>query len=116
MARHRQLAARVTPAGRSTVINAVADTIQPAIWSHRKHYAWVVTVALLAGWAFSDKLNLSERLLAWLLSFMVTLVMLGPTAEQFGKWLAQVAAIRNGTRPTEVAPPPAATGRVDPDA
>ena len=97
----------MTPGGRSTVIQAVADTIQPAIWAHRKHYAWVVTVALLGMWAFSGRLGLSERLLAWLLSFMVVLVMLGPTAEQFGKWLAQVAAIRNGTRPTEVAPPPA---------
>lgn len=106
----------MTPAGRASVINAVADTIQPGIWSHRKHYGWAVTGTLLAMWTVSDRFNLSETLLAWLLSFMVVLVMLGPTAEQFGKWLAQVAAIRNGTRPTEVAPPPAPTGRVDPDA
>lgn len=105
----------MTPAGRSTVIQAVADTIQPALWAHRKHYAWAVTIALLVMWTASERLGLSERILAWLLSFMVVLVMLGPTAEQFGKWLALVVGIRNGTRPTET-PPPAATGRVDPDA
>lgn len=95
---------------RATVIRAVGDTIQPALWAHRRRYAWAVTGSLLVMWAASERLGLSETLLAWLLSFMVVLVMLGPTAEQFGKWLAQVAAIRNGTRPTETPP------RGDPDA
>lgn len=82
----------------TAVIREVADTIQPAVWHYRKVYSWVVTIALLVMWAGSQRLGLSESLLSWLLAFLVVLVMLGPTAEQFGKWLAQVAAIRNGVK------------------
>lgn len=95
----------MTPAARSTVIRAVGEAIQPGIWAHRRHYAWGVTGSLLGMWTMSDRLRLSESLLAWLLAFMVVLVMLGPTAEQFGKWLAQVVSIRNGTQLAETPPP-----------
>lgn len=81
-----------------TVAKAVAGTIQPAIWEHRKRYAWFVTTVLLGVFAYALYAGKDLNLVTWLLFTMILLVMIGPTAEQFGKWLAQVAAIRSGTR------------------
>jgi F0F1-type ATP synthase assembly protein I len=78
------------------IIETVAQTVQPARWRNRVIYGWAVTAALLGmlgGAVFHDK---PHGLIFWLLGLIVCLVMLAPTAEQFGKWLAQVAAIKNG--------------------
>lgn len=80
------------------IIVAAGDTIQPDQWKNRNRYGWFVTASLLFlfGWALHFDKPLG--LLFWLIVLAFTLVMLAPTAAQFGKWLAQVAAIKNGVQ------------------
>lgn len=82
----------------SKIIAAVARTVQPDQWCNRNRYGWFVTLALLGLYGWGLHFDKPVGLLFWLLCLVIVLVMLAPTAAQFGKWLAQVAAIRSGTR------------------
>lgn len=80
------------------VIQAVGRTVQADLWANRNRYGWAVTAALLAILAGAVFLDKPIIVISQLVALVICLVMLAPTASQFGKWLAQVAAIRNGTR------------------
>lgn len=80
------------------VIEIAGETIQPDQWKNRNRYGWFVTGSLLFLYGWALHFDKPAGLLFWLMCLVVTLVMLAPTAAQFGKWLAQVAAIRNGVR------------------
>lgn len=96
-----------TPAKVVAAALSAADMIQAALWENRRWYGWVVTGALLGLLGASKWLGLSQWLLGQLVAFLVALVMLGPTAEQFGKWLSQLVALRTGVRAVEAQTPAA---------
>jgi len=82
----------------------LASTIDHSRWGNRLFYLWAVTAALLlmlAGSIYLDKPGFVIATLAWLLAFAVTLLVVTPSAEQMTKMLAQVAAIRAGTKAAE---------------
>lgn len=80
---------------------ALAATIDHSRWSNRLAYLWAVTFVLLvmlAAAIWFDKPNTVIATLAWMIVFAKTLLVVTPSAEQMTKMLAQVAAIRAGTR------------------
>ena len=79
----------------------LASTIDHSRWGNRLAYLWAVTfllMGMLAGSIYLDKDQFVIATLAWLLAFAFTLLVVTPSAEQMTKMLAQVAAIRAGTK------------------
>ena len=95
---------RVTnPTKLDTIAEAgeLAKAIDHSRWGNRLGYLWAFTFALmamLAGAIWFDKPNTVIATLAWMIVFAATLLVVTPSAEQMTKMLAQVAAIRAGTK------------------
>lgn len=89
---------------RSMVLAQAADfakKIEHSQWSNRIIYLWAVTLVLgliLGGAIYLDKPLAVIHTLAGLIAFAQFLFVVTPSAEQVSKMLAQVAAIRAGTR------------------
>ncbi|WP_313105278.1 hypothetical protein [Brevundimonas sp.] len=80
---------------------ALAATIDHSRWPVRLWYLAGTTTALviILGVAiFLDKPDHVISTLAWMIVFAATLTVVTPSAEQMTKMLAQVAAIRAGTK------------------
>lgn len=83
------------------IIAESAAAIEHSRWGNRLIYLSILTVALLIAMAvaiFLDKPAFVISTLAWMIVFAATLTVVTPSAEQMTKMLAQVAAIRMGTK------------------
>lgn len=83
------------------VIAEAAAAIEHSRWGNRLVYLASLTGALLVALGLSiffDKPAFVVSTLAWMIVFAATLTVVTPSAEQMTKMLAQVAAIRAGTK------------------
>lgn len=79
----------------------LAATIEHSRWGNRVLYLWAFTFLLmgvLAAAIWFDKPLAVVQLLAGLIGFAAFLLVVTPSGEQVLKMLAQVAAIRAGTK------------------
>ena len=86
---------------RLDLITGAAAAIDHSRWANRLHYLAALTGVLLVilGLAiYFDKPPVVVSTLAWMIVFAATLTVVTPSAEQMTKMLAQVAAIRAGTK------------------
>ncbi|MNS21298.1 hypothetical protein D3C72_530590 [compost metagenome] len=78
-----------------------AAAIEHSRWGNRLVYLAALTGALIVGLGLAilfDKPAFVVSTLAWMIVFAATLTVVTPSAEQMTKMLAQVAAIRAGTK------------------
>lgn len=78
-----------------------AAAIEHSRWGNRLGYLAALTIGLMAALGlaiYSDKPAYVISTLAWMIVFAATLTVVTPSAEQMTKMLAQVAAIRAGTK------------------
>lgn len=83
------------------LIASAANAIEHSRWGNRLAYLFCLTGALMVvlGLAiYFDKPPVVVSTLAWMIVFAATLTVVTPSAEQMTKMLAQVAAIRAGTK------------------
>lgn len=83
------------------LITGAAAAIEHSRWSNRLHYLAALTgvlIVLLGLAIYFDKPAFVVSTLAWMIVFAATLTVVTPSAEQMTKMLAQVAAIRAGTK------------------
>lgn len=88
----------------SDKLNLIAESaaaIEHSRWGNRLTYLAALTGALMVGLGLAiqfDKPAYVISTLAWMIIFCATLTVITPSAEQMTKMLAQVAAIRAGTK------------------
>lgn len=83
------------------LIHGAAIAIEHSRWTNRLHYLAALTgvlIVILGMAIYFDKPAFVISTLAWMIVFAATLTVVTPTAEQMTKMLAQVAAIRAGTK------------------
>lgn len=89
------------PSAKLNLIAESAAAIEHSRWGNRLVYLSVLTGALIVGLGLAiqfDKPAFVVSTLAWMIVFSATLTVVTPSAEQMTKMLAQVAAIRAGTK------------------
>ncbi len=90
-----------SPSNQLGIITAAAAAIEHSRWANRLHYLAALTsvlVVILGLSIYFDKPDFVVSTLAWMIVFAATLTVVTPSAEQMTKMLAQVAAIRAGTK------------------
>ena len=83
------------------LITGAASAIEHSRWANRLHYLAALTgvlIVILGMAIYFDKPAFVVSTLGWMIVFAATLTVVTPTAEQMTKMLAQVAAIRAGTK------------------
>ncbi|WP_292036778.1 MULTISPECIES: hypothetical protein [unclassified Brevundimonas] len=83
------------------MIIGAAAAIEHSRWPNRLNYLAGLTgvlVVILGLSIYFDKPAFVVSTLAWMIVFAATLTVVTPSAEQMTKMLAQVAAIRAGTK------------------
>lgn len=89
------------PPNQLGIITGAAVAIEHSRWANRLHYVAALTIVLVVRLGLSiyfDKPDFVVSTLAWMIVFAATLTVVTPSAEQMTKMLAQVAAIRAGTK------------------
>jgi len=89
------------PPAKLDVIAEAAAAIEHSRWGNRLSYLFCLTGALMVALGLAiyfDKAAFVVSTLAWMIVFAATLTVVTPSAEQMTKMLAQVAAIRAGTK------------------
>lgn len=87
--------------GKLDVIAESAAAIEHSRWGNRLAYLFFLTGALIVALGLAIYFDKSAHVistLAWMIVFAATLTVVTPSAEQMTKMLAQVAAIRAGTK------------------
>ncbi len=87
--------------GKLDVIAESAAAIEHSRWGNRLGYLAALTIGLMVALGLAiyfDKPAYVVSTLAWMIVFAATLTVVTPSAEQMTKMLAQVAAIRAGTK------------------
>lgn len=90
-----------TPLAKQDLIAKSAAAIEHSRWGNRLGYLAALTVGLMVALGLAiyfDKPAFVISTLAWMIVFAATLTVVTPSAEQMTKMLAQVAAIRAGTK------------------
>lgn len=83
------------------IITGAASAIEHSRWANRLHYLAALTgvlIVILGMAIYFDKPAFVISTLAWMIVFAATLTVVTPSGEQVIKMLAQVAAIRAGTK------------------
>jgi len=75
---------------------AAAEPLAHSNWKARREYAFVLTITLLVVLVLSIVLDRHVDPVAWLISLVVSLFLVAPSAEQATKMLATAAALRAG--------------------
>lgn len=89
------------PPAKLELIAESTAAIEHSRWGNRLVYLAVLTGALIVGLELAiqfDKPAFVVSTLAWMIFFAATLTVVTPSAGQMTKMLAQVAAIRMGTK------------------
>lgn len=100
------------PPAKLDLIAESAAAIDHSRWGNRLVYLAALTGALMVGLGLAiqfDKPAYVISTLAWMIVFAATLTVVTPSAEQMTKMLAQVAAIRAGTKGADLFAGEAAT-------
>lgn len=87
--------------GKLDVIAESAAAIEHSRWGNRLSYLFFLTSALMVALGLAIYFDKPEHVvstLALMIVFAATLTVVTPSAEQMTKMLAQVAAIRAGTK------------------
>ncbi|WP_433942388.1 hypothetical protein [Brevundimonas diminuta] len=90
-----------TAPGKLNIIAESAAAIEHSRWGNRLSYLFFLTGALIVALGLAIYFDKPEHVvstLAWMIVFAATLTVVTPSAEQMTKMLAQVAAIRAGTK------------------
>ncbi|MNX94501.1 hypothetical protein D3C86_1267350 [compost metagenome] len=93
--------ATIQPPEKLNLITGAAAAIEHSLWGNRLNYLTALTVELMVALGlaiFFDKPAFVISTLAWMIIFAAVLTVVTPSAEQMTKMLAQVAAIRAGTK------------------
>lgn len=89
------------PPEKLDLIAESAAAIEHSRWGNRLVYLFSLTGALIVALGLAIYFDKSAHVistLAWMIVFAATLTVVTPSAEQMTKMLAQVAAIRMGTK------------------